>query len=176
MTIPTDMESVYALLTVMADPKAAKARLDELASTHQKQIDELSGMYERANTATATAERVKSDAYDQCKTTEATLMAHRLEVTRFKQDMDAYQKERAAQKLKFDARQKELEDMLATANAEHVRVSVREKDLDIREEKIKQIEDQIATHEAAAYQSRVGAEALRKTYEDRIAALRHAMA
>jgi hypothetical protein len=176
MTSPENVEGVYALLSLVADPKAAKERLDQISTTHQKNMEAFAAAHALALDAEKkravdmvdmVAERKSIE--DRLATNEATLMAHRLEVENFK-------KSSAAEKQKLHDLQTSLNEQRATIEADRIKTLDHSRHLSEREQKLSSDEAAAAVAVSVALKTQSEAASLKKTYEDRLAALRSAMA
>jgi hypothetical protein len=176
MTTKEEMEGVYALLSLVADPKAAKERLDQISTTHQKNMEAFAAAHALALDAEKkravdmvdlAAERKSVE--ERLATTEATLMAHRLEVENFK-------KSSAAEKQKLHDSQTSLNEQRAAIEADRIKTLEHGRHLSEREQKLNSDEAAAAIAVSTALKTQSDAAALKKTYEDRLAALRSAMA
>ena len=159
---PADTSAVFALLSVIADPKAAQARLDALTAEKQAALD-----------AVAAAEQ---------KNREVEALRKEVEAGRAELDAgqaaakDAAEKSAAQQEAK-DARLTKREAALSSAQAAHAQnvenLKALTTALDERTAMVETRENDIAALEAVVAKAASEAEALKAEYEQKLAALKN---
>jgi IgA-specific serine endopeptidase len=176
MTIQDDLHGAYALLAAFADPAKAKERLDRLAADHQKRMDDFAVAHavaleaeQRRSEETAALAETRKAVDEQRSTAEAALMAHRLEAEQFK-------RESHAEKHKLETLKVSVNEQMALLSVDKATMADHRRQMDERDEALRQKEALIRQHEDVALKSRYDAENLKKSYNERLAALRHAMA
>lgn len=155
---PTQTADAYALLAIIADPDAAKKRLDELVAEKQAALD----MADKASQAQADAEKLRASVANQLaqvKSDADTFNASSAVRTRQLEDHEAVLSTRQQQ---IDGHEKSVTAWEANVKGRETAVTEREQFLTAREE--------AATKLAAESQ------VLKDTYEAKIAALQSAMA
>lgn len=155
---PAQTSDAYALLAVIADPDAAKKRLDELVAEKQAALD----MKDKALQAQADAEKLRASVANQ--------------LAKAKSDSDGFNASSAV-------RTRQLEDHEAVLSTRQQQVDGHEKSVTAWEANVKGRETAVAereqflnAREEAATKLAAEAQTLKDTYEAKIAALHSAMA
>lgn len=154
---PADASAVFALLALIADPKASAQRLEELNAEKQSAIDAMKD----AQAATIDLEKERAAAG-----------ADRAEAEKIRDDFNA----------KFETRTKQIADAAADLDARQDKISAQEREIAERENAVadaeaavKAREDQVFAREQAEKQLTEAAKALKSEYEQKVAALRAAV-
>lgn len=154
---PAETAAAYTLLAIIADPKAAQQRLDEIAAEKQDAIDVI--------------KRAQAQAID-LDTKRAEIDAALATETKIRDENATL----------FETRSKQLADQEASladrkdhADSREADLAGRESAVTEREAEVKAREDQVFAREQAEKQLTEAAKSLKSEYEQKVAALRAAV-
>lgn len=161
---PAETSALFALLAVIADPTAAKARLDELVAEKLAALDAVAEADGKLKAAEA-AEAAGNDARDKAALQHESGLVDIAEKTT---ELDARAR-------KIALREAATSDMLATIGAKEVDLTKQEADLTERAAAIVAREEEVVARETMAETLEAEAQALKTEYETKIAALKAAV-